>query len=197
MCLSLMKNNRSMVEIYIHIPFCVRKCAYCDFLSFPADGDVQMRYKDALVQEIRGSQYAADGDVGSIFIGGGTPSVLPAYYIEEILSAIREKWTVLPDAEITIEANPGTVDREKLQVYKRAGISRISFGCQSAEDGELQLLGRIHSWKDFLESFCLAREAGFSNINVDLMSALPGQSADSWEQTLRKVAELSPEHISA
>lgn len=197
MCLSLMKNNRSMMEIYIHIPFCVRKCAYCDFLSFPADGDVQRRYKDALVQEIRGSQYAADGDVGSIFIGGGTPSVLPAYYIEEILSAIREKWTVLPDAEITIEANPGTVDREKLQVYKRAGISRISFGCQSAEDGELQLLGRIHSWKDFLESFALAREAGFSNINVDLMSALPGQSADSWEQTLRKVAELSPEHISA
>lgn len=185
------------LELYIHIPFCVRKCAYCDFLSGPADYEAQRSYKEALIREIEHVESFADSEVSSIFIGGGTPSVFSEQWMAEVLEKVYTHFTVRQDAEISIEANPGTVNLKKLAVYRQAGINRISFGCQSADNRELKMLGRIHTWEEFLESFSMAREAGFSNINVDLMSGLPGQSLQSWEESLHKTAQLKPEHISA
>lgn len=183
------------LEIYIHIPFCIRKCAYCDFLSFPAGEKDRQSYVDALLDEIYGAK--EKGDAATIFFGGGTPSVLPGKEIVRIMDAVRAKYYVPQDAEITLEANPGTLDREKLEGWRKAGINRLSIGLQSAENAELKALGRIHTWEAFLESYQMAREAGFRNINIDLMSALPGQSAHTWRETLRKVTALEPEHISA
>lgn len=185
------------LELYIHIPFCVRKCAYCDFLSGPADYEAQKSYKEALIREIENVESFADSEVSSIFIGGGTPSVFSEQWMAEVLEKVYTHFNVRQDAEISIEANPGTVDLGKLAVYRQAGINRISFGCQSGDNRELKLLGRIHTWEEFRESFSMAREAGFSNINVDLMSGLPGQSLASWEDSLYKTAQLKPEHISA
>lgn len=190
-----MKKN---MELYIHIPFCVKKCAYCDFLSFPADEGTKRRYVEKLMEEMRTmGAVCRDNTVSTVFVGGGTPSILKGEWMEELFSVLRENFSLEPDAEISMEANPGTVTKEKLFSYRRAGINRLSFGLQSAKDGELSALGRIHSFEDFLESFRAARECGFENINVDLMSALPGQTADSWMETLKRTAELSPEHISA
>ena len=185
------------LELYIHIPFCVRKCEYCDFLSGPAGKQAQREYMEALFREIDGTEKFEDYEVSTIFIGGGTPSVLPGEWIEELMEKVKNHFPVRTDGEISIEANPGTVDESKLQSYRRAGINRISFGCQSGDDEELKMLGRIHTWEEFLESFSLARAVGFSNINVDLMSGLPGQSLSSWEESLEKVAKLQPEHVSA
>lgn len=194
------ETSGNRLELYIHIPFCVRKCAYCDFLSFPA-GQKQMRdYVDALIREMQAVQGAGEGSgqaVASVFFGGGTPSLLPGEWIGELMGWIRSLFSLDPSAEISIEANPGTLDREKLERYRSAGINRISIGCQSANDEELRRLGRIHTWKEFLESWSAARRSGFDNINVDLMSGLPGQSFESWTKSLRAVAELGPEHISA
>ena len=185
------------LELYLHIPFCVKKCNYCDFLSAPAGEETRAAYVDALLEEIRGFDEPEDYEVVTVFFGGGTPSILPGQEIFRIMEALREKFSFRKGAEITLEANPGTVDKEKLSFYKKAGINRLSFGLQSADAEELKKLGRIHTWEKFLESFQLAREAGFSNINVDLMSALPGQTKESWEKTLRQVLALQPEHISA
>ena len=185
------------LELYLHIPFCVKKCNYCDFLSAPAEEETRAAYVDALLEEIRGFEDPEDYEVVTVFFGGGTPSILPGQEIFRIMEALREKFSFRKGAEITLEANPGTVDKEKLVCYKKAGINRLSFGLQSADAEELKKLGRIHTWEKFLESFQLAREAGFSNINVDLMSALPGQTKESWEKTLRQVLALQPEHISA
>ena len=190
-----MKKN---MELYIHIPFCVKKCAYCDFLSFPADEGTKRRYVEKLMEEMRTmGAVCRDNTVSTVFVGGGTPSILKGEWMEELFSVLRENFFLEPDAEISMEANPGTVTKEKLFSYRRAGINRLSFGLQSAKERELSALGRIHSFEDFLESFRAARECGFENINVDLMSALPGQTADSWMETLKRTAELSPEHISA
>lgn len=185
------------LELYLHIPFCVRKCAYCDFLSAPAKEEIQSAYVKKLAEEIREFEAAGDYEVSSVFMGGGTPSILQGREIEYIFEALRETFLFREDAEITIECNPGTLTAEKLKAYKRAGINRLSIGLQSAQDEELKRLGRIHSYQEFLQSFRLAREAGFSNINVDLMSALPGQSIESYLDTLQKVCSLKPEHISA
>lgn len=185
------------LELYLHIPFCVKKCNYCDFLSAPAGEETRAAYVDALLEEIRGFDEPEDYEVVTVFFGGGTPSILPGQAIFRIMEALREKFSFRKGAEITLEANPGTVDKEKLSFYRKAGINRLSFGLQSADAEELKKLGRIHTWEKFLESFQLAREAGFSNINVDLMSALPGQTKESWEKTLRQVLALQPEHISA
>ncbi|MBR5508911.1 MAG: radical SAM family heme chaperone HemW [Lachnospiraceae bacterium] len=186
------------LEIYIHIPFCVKKCAYCDFLSGPAEQSVQYRYVKRLLQEIQQSEQLAEQyEVSTVFFGGGTPSILPGEWIAEILSALKKIFTFRKDAEITIEVNPGTVDREKLRNYRESGVNRISFGLQSAKNEELRLLGRIHTWEEFLESYRMAREEGFTNINIDLMSALPGQTVESFRETLESVLALQPEHISA
>ncbi|MCD8083199.1 MAG: radical SAM family heme chaperone HemW [Clostridiales bacterium] len=186
------------LELYIHIPFCIRKCAYCDFLSFAAPERAWRGYMEQLVDEILGqSENFAGYRVSTIFVGGGTPSILPSFLIENLFAAIRVAFDVAEDAEITMEANPGTLTVEKLRVYRRCGVNRLSIGLQSADDGELGRLGRIHTYDDFLKSYQRARQEGFQNINVDLMSALPGQDLHSWRTTLRKVMMLKPEHISA
>ena len=186
------------MELYLHMPFCVRKCAYCDFLSFPTDQETQNLYTRRLREDIdaMGKKYG-DIPVDTIFIGGGTPSVPDSALIVGIMEHVRKAFHVAEGAEISMEANPGTVTREKLTDYRRAGINRLSFGLQSANDRELKLLGRIHTWAEFLESFHLARECGFTSINIDLMSALPGQTRESWKDTLKRVTDLNPEHISA
>ena len=186
------------LELYVHIPFCVRKCEYCDFLSAPAGADTQQEYVRNLLLEIEQKGVrCTDYEVTTIFFGGGTPSILKAGWIADILDAIHRNFKVRKDAEITIECNPGTLTFEKLSIYKSAGINRISVGLQSASDAELRELGRIHTYEDFLRSYDLIRKKGFSNVNIDLMAALPGQTLKSYEQTLRRVLALKPEHISA
>lgn len=186
------------LELYVHIPFCVRKCEYCDFLSAPAGADTQQEYVRNLLLEIeQKGVHCTDYEVITIFFGGGTPSILKAGWIADILDVIHRNFKVRKDAEITIECNPGTLTFEKLSIYKSAGINRISVGLQSASDAELRELGRIHTYEDFLRSYDLIRKKGFSNVNIDLMAALPGQTLKSYEQTLRRVLTLKPEHISA
>ena len=190
------------MELYLHIPFCVRKCLYCDFLSFPADEDLRRRYVEQLAAEIRSCgkrfrQKKLSSEVSSVFFGGGTPSLLTPDQISMLMEAVRESFLLLPEAEITIEANPGAFDETRVKRWREEGINRLSLGLQSSKREELACLGRIHSFADFLASFRLAREAGFDNINVDVMSALPGQTPESFRQTLEAVAGLSPEHISA
>lgn len=189
---------RRDLELYIHIPFCVKKCAYCDFLSGPADADTIEKYVQALIREIEAVKIETEKyRVVTVFVGGGTPSVLEGEQIERIFAAVRERFGLGEADEITIEANPGTVTREKLRSYKRVGINRISFGLQSANNEELKMLGRIHTYEEFLESYRLAREEGFTNINVDLISAIPKQTLESWKRTVDAILELNPEHISA
>lgn len=190
------------LEIYIHIPFCVKKCAYCDFLSASAPEEEREEYVKMLCREIevcRQSRNAAlwPYEVSTVFLGGGTPSLLLGEQVERIMDKVRECFPIRQDAEISLEMNPGTVTAEKLTSYRSSGINRLSVGLQSADDRELSLLGRIHTWADFLKSYHMAREAGFENINVDLISAIPGQTKESWERTLRAVVSERPEHISA
>lgn len=186
------------LELYLHIPFCERKCAYCDFLSAPADLPVRISYIKKLQEEIAyyGAQYG-EYQVSSIFFGGGTPTILEGYQLAAILETVKEHFSITTDAEITVECNPGTLTAGKAEKLVQAGFNRLSMGLQSADDRELHLLGRIHNFAQFLESYDLARKAGFQNINVDLMSALPGQTLKSWQDTLQKVTALRPEHISA
>lgn len=186
------------LELYIHIPFCVQKCKYCDFLSAPCKSELRGKYVESLCRKIRSYQELAKAyHVVSIFLGGGTPSVLEREQTKEIFSAIYDTFEVDKDAEITTELNPGTVTEEKLLVYREVGINRLSIGLQSVNNQELKLLGRIHTYEEFVNTYNLARRAGFKNINIDLISAIPGQTVESWAETLRAVAELKPEHISA
>lgn len=202
-----MMNKTYEKGIYIHIPFCVHKCIYCDFLSAPADDAVKYAYTKALINEIRNTadKQVIDKQINdnqtrdkitSIFFGGGTPSVLPDGCIADILMAVRDCFDIEDDAEITMECNPGTVNESRLSEYRAAGVNRLSFGLQSADNNELKMLGRIHTFEQFVESFRLARKAGFNNINVDLMSAIPGQTEATLENTFDKVMALQPEHIS-
>ncbi len=186
------------LELYVHIPFCEEKCRYCDFLSFRADDSEKKAYVNQLIEEIKAQgQNYGEYLVSSIFIGGGTPTTLSGIWILDIMNAIRENFIVETDAEVSIECNPGTLSKSKIMHIKKAGINRISFGLQSSIEEELKELGRIHTYKDFLQSYQLAREYGFTNINVDLMSGLPNQTIDSYKTTLKRVCALKPEHISA
>lgn len=185
------------LELYVHVPFCKKKCRYCDFLSFAGEEWTQETYTQALIREIGAWKGKENKKVSSVFVGGGTPSILSVRRMEKIFEALRESFFLAEDAEITIECNPGTLEKEKLEVYKDLGVNRLSLGLQSAKNEELRLLGRIHTWETFLESFQMARKAGFENLNVDLISALPGQTVESWRETLEKTIALSPEHISA
>lgn len=186
------------IGVYLHIPFCVRKCVYCDFLSAPATRQRQREYVEALKKEIvSGAEKYTEYEVQTIFFGGGTPSVLEAEEIAGILECLREYYRIAADAEITLEMNPGTADADKLLKLRKSGINRLSIGLQSADDTALKRLGRIHTYEDFLRAYQQAREAGFANINIDLMSSLPGQDMTGWVQTLGKVTALQPEHISA
>lgn len=242
-----MRNTKKRpLGIYLHIPFCARKCNYCDFLSAPASAQVQAEYARRLEEEIRGFENAGEYEVVSVFFGGGTPSLLPREAIVRLMNALRETFAfrgdvagvrevapareaesaaglgdttgirqvgrareaesaagprdaadARPAVEITVECNPGTLTEEKLRAYRACGVNRLSIGLQSASDAELKELGRIHTWEAFERNYRLARELGFANINVDLMSALPGQTLSSWHETLRRVLALCPEHISA
>ncbi|MBD5485124.1 MAG: radical SAM family heme chaperone HemW [Lachnospiraceae bacterium] len=205
------------LSIYIHIPFCVKKCLYCDFLSFPAGGvkrgmaerkaalsgsrmvqdDIEY-YVNLLCREITQSaevykKYRAI----SIFLGGGTPSLLSADQISRIMEAVSAHYQVAENAEITMEMNPGTIGSGEAEQYITYGINRVSIGLQSADDEELRRIGRIHDYASFLKTYDLVRGAGFRNVNIDIMAALPGQDTASYERTLRKVTALAPEHISA
>lgn len=192
--------NQKELELYVHIPFCVKKCSYCDFLSAPATEQTKEAYMAALFAEIGGrAKDYKDRIVTSVFIGGGTPSLLSGDSIRQLMEHIREGFRLAPDAEITMEVNPGTVTTEKLTAFYAAGINRLSIGMQSAQEQELKILGRIHDFDGFCQVYREAVEAGFTNINVDVMSGLPGQTLASYKDTLEKVLRLEPmpQHISA
>ncbi len=183
--------------LYIHIPFCVKKCEYCDFLSWNAGEEERQQYVAALLSEIESYREFAKGyRVSTIFIGGGTPSVLLPKQMENILQKIYEIFELERRPEITVEVNPGTVDEEKLQCYKENGVNRLSMGLQSVKDEKLRLLGRIHTYQEFVESYELARKAGVDNISIDLISSVPGQTLQEWKEELETAAAQNPEHIS-
>ena len=186
------------LELYLHIPFCVKKCNYCDFFSAAGSREEQEAYVQAMIQEICGYKDSLHSyEVKTVFLGGGTPSLLSERQAEELFQSLYDSFTIQKDAEITMEVNPGTVNLEKLKQYKAVGVNRLSLGLQSARNEELQRLGRIHTYEDFLATWNFTEKAGFENRNIDLMSALPGQTMESWEDTLEKVIALEPEHISA
>ena len=177
----------------------MQKCVYCDFLSAPADDETKEKYVMSLIKEINISDDSIRDNyqVNTIFFGGGTPSAIAPHFIELILDTLRKKYDVSPYAEITIECNPGTLNDEKCISYRECGINRISFGLQSANDEELKMLGRIHDMKDFYTSYDLAGKYGFNNINIDIMSAIPGQTIESYQKTLDTVMAFKPSHISS
>ena len=186
------------LELYVHIPFCFKKCAYCDFLSFSCDEKTQLVYADALIREIEFyGQQMKDYFVTTIFVGGGTPTWLDEDKMVEIFDTIYTYFNVSADAEITMECNPGTVTMSKLEKYRRAGVNRLSIGLQSADDEELEILGRIHTFEKFVKTYEMARNAGFANINVDMISGIPYQIAEKFLHSLQKVVRLKPNHISA
>lgn len=186
------------LSVYIHIPFCVQKCKYCDFLSAPSTRENMELYMDALKKEmISESVKYEEYEIETIFFGGGTPSILDEGQIEDCIDVLRTNYQISKLCEITLEMNPGTASMQKLEGWKRAGVNRLSIGLQSANDSELRLIGRIHDFDTFVKSYEQAKAAGFDNINVDLMSALPGQTISGWRETLNKVLLLKPDHISA
>ncbi len=190
--------DKKELELYVHIPFCVKKCAYCDFLSFPSEECERASYVDALLKEIKGQKDKfKDYVVTTVFLGGGTPSLLREDDTARIFHALKESFDISRNAEITMEVNPGTVTAKKAAAWKACGVNRLSIGLQSADDEELQMLGRIHTFQEFLDTWKIVREAGFDNVNIDLISAIPGQTLESWEKTLRTAAGLAPEHLSA
>lgn len=183
--------------LYVHIPFCVKKCEYCDFLSWSAGEEEREQYVNALLTEIESYRDFAKGyRVSTIFVGGGTPSVLLPKQMEQVLQKIYEVFELEKRPEITVEVNPGTVDEEKLQCYKKNGVNRLSMGLQSVKDEKLRLLGRIHTYQEFVESYELARKVGFDNISIDLISSVPGQILQEWKEELEIAAMQNPEHIS-
>ena len=185
------------LELYIHIPFCVKKCAYCDFLSFSSNEKTQIAYADALIREIEFfGPKMQEFFVSTIFIGGGTPTWLVEAKMLEILDAIYTCFQVAPDAEVTMECNPGTVTFGQLEKYRKAGVNRLSIGLQSADNEELAILGRIHSYDTFLKTYEMARNAGFNNINIDMISGIPYQTAEKFLDSLQKVVRLRPNHLS-
>lgn len=186
-----------MAGIYVHIPFCKQKCLYCDFASGAADAATIKRYHNALLNEIKQTQFQnINPKPDTIFFGGGTPSLYPTALLEEILLVLKNHIDK-KNAEITLETNPGTLTNKNLKAYKDMGINRLSIGLQSADDEELKILGRIHTYEEFKHSYCMARESGFDNINIDIISAIPMQTFESYSNTLKRVAKLNPEHISA
>lgn len=186
------------LALYIHIPFCKQKCFYCDFKSFAGKEVFVEKYVEALIKEIKhNSELKNEYEISSIYIGGGTPSYIESDYIGRILDTVYSNYAISKEAEITIEINPGTVNKEKLQSYYNFGINRISFGVQSTHDKILKNIGRIHTYEEFRKNFLEAREIGFNNISVDLIFGLPEQDLILWEKTLIDILELKPEHISA
>ena len=191
--------KKEELGIYIHIPFCMQKCLYCDFVSYINKSECVKEYINCMIKEIQ-SYDLKKYNITTIYIGGGTPSFIESDYIKEIINVIQNKLekndTRWEDIEITIEANPGTITLEKLNDYKTAGINRISLGLQATQDRLLKQIGRIHNYKDFLEAYELLKRVGFNNINVDLMIGLPNQSIKDLKESLEKIIKLDPNHIS-
>lgn len=186
------------LELYLHIPFCLKKCSYCDFLSFQGDETEREAYVEALLREISSyREFALEYEVTTVFLGGGTPSILNTSQMERIMESLRQTFFIQKLGEITIEANPGTLNRDKLRAYRSMGINRLSMGLQSFNNKDLKCLGRIHTCEVFAENYEQARNAGFTNINIDLMSGIPYQTLQGWEENLRQAVKLAPEHISA
>ena len=183
-------------SLYIHIPFCATKCYYCAFNTYSYHKEQASAYLDSLCTEMQ-LYTAQTGPLQTIFIGGGTPSILSAESLDRLFTDIHSKFQICPDIEITVECNPGTVDAEKLGVMKKAGVNRLSFGLQAMQDEVLGQLGRIHTVEEFHHSYRLAREFGFDNINIDLIFALPEQTMEMWQHTLTETISIQPEHISA
>ena len=191
--------EKKPLGLYIHIPFCLQKCGYCDFYSEAGlPDDLKQAYVKALCREIGayGHQLSPEYTVDTVFLGGGTPSILPSHLTKSILSTVFDAFDVSTDAEVSMECNPATLTEEKLGVYREAGINRMSLGVQSMDDGLLQVMGRAHSRLDVVETVELARKAGFDNLNLDLMFGIPGQSRKMWEETVRTVFAMNPEHLS-
>ena len=182
--------------IYVHIPFCKRKCYYCDFCSYERNDEIHKKYKEALISEIRAFNVEYESIVKTVYIGGGTPSIIDENYIAEIVEALKSKFNIDESAEITIEVNPGTANIDKIKKYKELGINRLSLGLQSTEDRLLKLIGRIHTYNEFEEVYEMARNTSFNNINVDLMIGLPTQTLKDVESSLNKIIKKNPEHIS-
>lgn len=193
-------HGKKKTGLYIHIPFCERKCSYCGFLSFPCKGDdpAAEEYVHSLIHRIKayGAEMRDSYVCDSVFIGGGTPSILSSYQMEMIMESIRDSFVLLQDAEITSESNPNSLSAEKLSAWRKAGINRLSIGFQSTDDKILKLLGRVHSGLQCFRAFEMARDAGFDNINIDLMSAVAGQTDEILLKSLEDVCNLGPEHIS-
>lgn len=185
--------TKNKIGIYVHIPFCKKKCDYCDFISYCGKDDFIEKYVDSVKKEIE--HVKIKSEITTIYIGGGTPSYIDSRFIVQILEKIKEK-NVAQDAEITIEVNPGTVTQEKLQDYIECGINRISIGLQTTNDELLKQIGRIHNYEQFLETYKLAKKVGFKNINVDLMLGLPNQRIIDLKESLENVLKLAPKHIS-
>lgn len=190
--------NTNTVGLYIHIPFCRQKCLYCDFPSWAGKEGQMQGYVDALTKEIRkrGTEYT-DQQVVSVFFGGGTPTTLTIPMLEQLMQAVFESWNIAEDAEITTEANPGMLDGEMAAALKKMGFNRLSMGVQAWQNRLLKELGRIHTIEVFRENFKAVREAGFTNINTDLMFALPNQTMEDWQETVKNIVAMNPEHISA
>ena len=184
------------IGIYIHIPFCIQKCYYCDFCSFDKLQNKQAEYVDALIKEIKNTHNKSELLIKTVYIGGGTPSILNANELKQVMEAIKTNFLLSKDCEITVEMNPGTVTKEKLQIYKNSGINRLSIGLQSTNDEILKELGRIHNYKQFEDIYEDARAFGFNNINVDLMIGLPNQTIDDVSKSLKDIIQKNPEHIS-
>ncbi len=185
------------MELYIHVPFCRKKCKYCDFLSWDNKWDCMEKYFRALQEDIKREGELCSEKIKTIYIGGGTPGLPDARYIYDIMQCVKQSFDIDKKAEITIETNPCTVTGEKAEAYLRAGINRVSMGIQSFDDNELKILGRAHNAADAERAFYLLRTAGFKNINIDLIQSLPGQTTKIFLENLKHAVELSPEHISA
>lgn len=183
-------------SLYIHIPFCMKKCIYCDFLSVPYDKDLALDYINTMLKELELRRNSA-GVLETVYVGGGTPTTVPTLALIRLLKTIRDIFGITPDAESTIEANPGTVTAEKIRALSEAGINRLSIGVQSFNNKELELLGRIHDFSGALQSIAAARHAGITNLSIDLIYGIPGQTLQSWAHTVLTAIEISPEHISA
>ena len=187
-----------MLGLYIHIPFCVKKCKYCDFNSFKLNLDEKKKYLNYLGKEMElYKNELSERSIDSIFIGGGTPSILNEEEIKILFNKIKKNFKVKVDAEITMECNPGTLTLNKLKAMKECGVNRLSIGLQAVQNNHLKYIGRIHTFEEFEKNYRDALAVGFKNINIDLMYALPNQSKEDWKESLEKVVKLNPTHISA
>jgi oxygen-independent coproporphyrinogen III oxidase len=184
-------------SLYVHIPFCLQRCAYCDFFSTSGQLASIPNYVESVAREARMvGEAGGQPELASVYFGGGTPSLLPPAGIAKVMQAIRDSYKLAPTAEITLEANPGTVQGPTLDAFHRTGINRLSIGVQSADDAELRMLGRVHTFSQAVSAVEIARQCGFANISLDLIFGLPSQSLDTWRQTLKRTLELQPEHLS-